>query len=211
MLLFGDHGYHLGDHGLFAKKTNFEQATRVPLIAVPARDDVRFSERRRVSVAPVELLDVIPTMAALSTTEPEPSWMHAGWAGASLLPLMLQSSGEATPFAKEAAVSQWTRRSFEVRAAGGSRTGYAIRTVRYRLVIWLREGARRWQLVDGKTHQSCLHNKRHKALLGSAKSCSGVGGEEELSKPLAPDDLLRPVCIATLGGESELSNANARF
>ena len=32
VLLWGDHGWHLGDHGLWGKQTNFENATRAPMI-----------------------------------------------------------------------------------------------------------------------------------------------------------------------------------
>ena len=32
VLLWGDHGFHLGDHGFWTKHTNYEQATRIPLI-----------------------------------------------------------------------------------------------------------------------------------------------------------------------------------
>ena len=32
IVLWGDHGFHLGDHGIFCKHTNYEQATRAPLI-----------------------------------------------------------------------------------------------------------------------------------------------------------------------------------
>ena len=56
IVLWGDHGWHLGDHGLWNKHTNFEQATHTPLIIVdpsikPSKVD-----------APVEFLDIYPTL-----------------------------------------------------------------------------------------------------------------------------------------------------
>jgi iduronate 2-sulfatase len=32
IVLWGDHGFHLGDHGLWCKHTNYEQATRAPMV-----------------------------------------------------------------------------------------------------------------------------------------------------------------------------------
>lgn len=32
VIMFGDHGYHLGDHGMWNKLSDFEQSTHVPLI-----------------------------------------------------------------------------------------------------------------------------------------------------------------------------------
>lgn len=79
VVFFSDHGFHLGDHGgLWAKLSAFDQATRAPLIiagaGVPAG---------RVVTAPVELLDVFPTLAEL-THAPAPS----GLEGQSLAGLM---------------------------------------------------------------------------------------------------------------------------
>ena len=66
VVLFGDHGFHLGDHGgLWAKLSAFGQATRVPLImagpGVPSGVAV---------AAPVELIDVYPTLAELAGFAP---------------------------------------------------------------------------------------------------------------------------------------------
>lgn len=62
VVLLGDNGFHLGDHGgLWAKLSAFDAATHVPLIfagaGVPAG---------RVVSAPVELLDVYPTLLDLA-------------------------------------------------------------------------------------------------------------------------------------------------
>ena len=32
VILWGDHGYHLGDHGMWTKHTNYEQANRIPIL-----------------------------------------------------------------------------------------------------------------------------------------------------------------------------------
>ncbi|MEO6243971.1 MAG: sulfatase, partial [Opitutaceae bacterium] len=61
VVLLGDHGFHLGDHGgLWAKLSAFDQATRTPLIiagaGVPAG---------RAVAVPVELLDIYPTLIEL--------------------------------------------------------------------------------------------------------------------------------------------------
>jgi len=79
VVLFSDHGFHLGDHGgLWAKLSAFDAATRVPLIfagaGVPAG---------RVATAPVELLDVYPTLLELTGHPVAPALE-----GRSLVPLI---------------------------------------------------------------------------------------------------------------------------
>lgn len=79
VVLLGDNGFHLGDHGgLWAKLSAFRQSTQVPLIiagaGVPAG---------RVVPEPVELLDIYPTLAELARFPPPP-----GLEGRSLVALM---------------------------------------------------------------------------------------------------------------------------
>jgi iduronate 2-sulfatase len=62
VVLLGDNGFHLGDHGgLWAKLSAFEESTRVPFIiagaGVPSGKVIR---------EPVELLDLYPTLVELS-------------------------------------------------------------------------------------------------------------------------------------------------
>lgn len=63
IVLWGDHGFHLGDHGLFGKHTTLEQATRVPMmIHVPGSSGAQTN-------SPVELVDIFPTLSELSGLE----------------------------------------------------------------------------------------------------------------------------------------------
>ncbi len=117
IVLWGDHGYHLGDHTLWNKHSNFEQATRIPLMfagpGVPKNVQVD---------RPVELIDVFPTLFELSgTIIPEQA------EGLSLLPLFDKNRKKA--FGRDYALSQYHRRNGEV-------MGYSIRTERYRYTEW---------------------------------------------------------------------------
>jgi arylsulfatase A-like enzyme len=61
IILWSDHGWHLGEKGISGKNTLWERSTRVPLIfAGPGIKAGGRSER------PVELLDLYPTMIELS-------------------------------------------------------------------------------------------------------------------------------------------------
>lgn len=85
VMLFSDHGFHLGDHGgLWAKLTAFDAATRVPLLAAGPG-----IPQGTVVTTPVELLDVYPTLVDLAGLPPPP-----GLEGRSLRPL-LANPGEA--------------------------------------------------------------------------------------------------------------------
>ena len=57
VVVWGDHGYHLGDHGEWCKHTNFERATRIPLIV-----KVQWMPGASRVDALVEALDIYPTL-----------------------------------------------------------------------------------------------------------------------------------------------------
>jgi arylsulfatase A-like enzyme len=118
VVLWGDHGWHLGDHGMWCKHTNYEQATRVPLIVhVPNRAP----EGGRVR-SPVEFVDVFPTLCELANLPPLP-----GLEGVSLTPAI----DDPTVVVKPAAVSQYPRQ-----LPDGEVMGYAFRTTRHRYIQW---------------------------------------------------------------------------
>ena len=114
IVVFGDHGWHLGDHSLWNKHSNFEQATRSPLmIYVPnGNTSVKVS-------SPTEFVDLFPTLCELSGLS-----IPENLDGKSLLPLINQTN----KVAKKYAVSQWHK---------GKVTGYSFRTDTYRYTVWI--------------------------------------------------------------------------
>ena len=121
VILWGDHGYHLGEYDLWCKTTNFERDTRVPLIvSAPGQQ-----KRGTKTGALVELVDVYPTLVELAGF-PLPD----GLQGTSMVPLL----NDPTLEWKQAAFSQHPR-PFYLREFGF--IGYSIRTDRFRYTEWL--------------------------------------------------------------------------
>ncbi len=132
IVLWGDHGWHLGDHNLWCKHTNFEQATRSPLI-ISAPD---FKAGTTSSMS--EHVDIFPTVCQLSGV-PVPADID----GKSLAPVLENAKHSV----KEYAVSQYPRSSkgVEKERLGFSATkymGYSIRDKRYRYTVWMPENYR---------------------------------------------------------------------
>jgi iduronate 2-sulfatase len=122
VVLWSDHGLHVGEHGLWSKTTCFELDARVPLlIATPHHPGGRRTE------AVVELLDLYPTLADLCGL-PAP----AGVQGVSLRPLLEDPAAAV----KSAAFSQHPRPPY-CRHADPQVMGYSIRDPRYRYTEWL--------------------------------------------------------------------------
>jgi iduronate 2-sulfatase len=118
VLLWGDHGWHLGDHGMWCKHTNYEQATRIPfLIAVPT------GASGTATKSLIETVDIYPTLCEL-TGLPIPT----GLDGQSFAKVIQD------PYAitREAITHVYPRNDL---------LGRAIRNDRYRLVEWKKPGA----------------------------------------------------------------------
>jgi len=93
VVLWGDHGWHLGEHGIWGKHTLFEEALRSPLIVYyPSMD-----APGKKSNAMVETLDIFPTLCELSGM-PIPDFCQ----GISLKPLLQNPHGPGHP-----AVAYW--------------------------------------------------------------------------------------------------------
>ncbi|OPZ18231.1 MAG: Choline-sulfatase [candidate division BRC1 bacterium ADurb.BinA364] len=125
IVLWGDHGFHLGEQGLWTKGNNYEWSTRSPLIfSLPGQPNAG-----RSVAALVEFVDVYPTLAHVCGL-PIPD----GLEGISLAPLM---ENPGLPW-KKAAFSQYPRdRAASRHRSHGDFMGYSIRTQRFRYVEWL--------------------------------------------------------------------------
>ena len=118
VVLWGDHGWQLGDHGLWHKHTNFERATHAPLIvSAPGMKNAGKS-----CPAVVEFVDIYPTLAQLCGLA-----APTGLDGKSLVPLLENPSAPH----KRVAISQYPRS-----ADGTPVMGYSARDSRWRLTLW---------------------------------------------------------------------------
>jgi iduronate 2-sulfatase len=116
VVLWGDHGFHLGDHGVWTKHTNYEQANRIPLIIATPNSSIPNS----VTQQPAGSVDIFPTLAELAQL-PAPN-VPQGLDGTSLVPVLK---------------SPQTRvRDHAFHVFPKSKLGRAVRTERYRLVEW---------------------------------------------------------------------------
>jgi uncharacterized sulfatase len=114
VVLWGDHGYLLGEHGQWMKMSLFEESARVPLlIAAPGQQgDGKACERI------VETIDIYPTLADLAgISRPE------NLAGVSLRPLLADPA------------RAWDRPAYTQVSRGNSQ-GRSVRTERWRYTEW---------------------------------------------------------------------------
>lgn len=161
IILWSDHGWHLGDMGIWGKATNYEIATRVPMVIwTPEMSD---KVRGTKTNALVELVDMYPTLAELAgldlpehleghsfvplLTNPHQAWKKAAfsqypnpalreWAANPLTQNMRETYfGPLIEEVESKIIAQqgdkWDRDLFE-----NHLMGYTMRTKDYRLVVW---------------------------------------------------------------------------
>ncbi|AKJ64732.1 sulfatase [Kiritimatiella glycovorans] len=137
IVLWGDHGFHLGEVGVYCKDTNYETSLRCPLIVrVPGMETAG-----RHSDALTEAVDIAPTLCELAGLPPP------GRAdGMSLTPLLYDLD---LPWKN--AVYAMNRRAWQ-----HPYTGQSVRTDRYRYIRWIDE--------DGSTKAEELYDYRDEPL-----------------------------------------------
>ncbi len=135
VVLWGDHGFHLGDKGIWTKHTNYEEANRIPLLfRVP---ELGFDGAMIDQFA--QSMDVYPTLAGLAGLSAPDG--PQGMTGESLVPVLKDP--------------QQSIRDHAFHLYPTNKLGRAIRTERYRLVEWTpRDGSMKdpaYELFDYKT------------------------------------------------------------
>jgi arylsulfatase A-like enzyme len=120
IVLWGDHGWHLGEQGMFGKQTLYETATRSPLIINTPNINAPGEHTDGI----VETIDIYPTLTELAGL-PQPGEID----GRSLAPMVRDPN------------SPGNDRAFSIFRGtfgrdGGSYKGKAVRTDRYRYIEW---------------------------------------------------------------------------
>jgi len=148
IVFHSDHGYHLGDHGLWQKQSIWERSARVPLIvAVPGS-----SQMGKACARPVELCDLHATLTDLCGIEApktdgyslkplldktDAEWSHAAYSQV----LRGQQLGTNAPKFKD-------EQKKKGKGKGAGFMGRSVRTEQYRYTEWGKEGEQGVQLYD---------------------------------------------------------------
>ncbi|MGE0756521.1 MAG: sulfatase [Pirellulaceae bacterium] len=141
LVFTSDHGYHMGEHGLWQKMSLFEESARVPLLIVAPGVKGGMS-----AASPVSHVDLFPTLAEMCGVTPP-----ANIQGQSLTPMLK----DPTVSGRGWAITQVMRGGGRARASvttnigsGGARFfGYSLRTPRWRYTEW-DEGRKGRELYD---------------------------------------------------------------
>lgn len=131
VVLWGDHGYKLGDYGAWCKHTNLELDTHVPLIV--SAPGLAAGKR---SKALVEIVDLFPTLAKLTGGE-----VPASCDGRSLQSVLAKPEQSF----RELALSQYPR---------GSTEGFSIRNDRWRYTEWINSKTKKVVARELYDHES---------------------------------------------------------
>ncbi|WP_233216300.1 sulfatase-like hydrolase/transferase [Blastopirellula marina] len=146
VVLWSDHGFHLGEHELWCKTSNFELDAHVPLLIA----DPRVRPAQRKTTALVELVDLYPTLVDLCELPPVENLD-----GKSLRPILHDPSHTV----RTSALTQHPRPAYY--KGKPDVMGYSIRTDQYRYTEWrnFATGAvEAVELYDHQTDPAELHN-----------------------------------------------------
>lgn len=182
VVLHGDHGYHLGEQGLWGKTTNFELDTRVPLIVrVPG-----MKAAGKSSTSLVELVDLYPTLAELAGLQ-----TNDQLEGKSFVSIL----NDPTRVTKTAALSQYPR--------GGGLMGYSMRTPTHRLTQWVDRSTGEvratelYDYADGLIETKNIADSSPQVSERLSAQLTSVAGLAVVRAPKTQDTDARSVAIST--------------
>jgi uncharacterized sulfatase len=161
IVFISDHGYHLGEHGLWMKQTCFEEAARVPMIIVAPKAAANGKASKRT----IELVDIYPTLTDLAGVK-----APDGLEGVSLRPLLVNADA---PWSRAAYTQTVTKGKDKVQ-------GYSVRTERWRFTEW-QNGEKGMELYDHENDPQELKN-----LANDPAFASIISELKALSKKIHP-------------------------
>ncbi|MCA9180338.1 MAG: sulfatase [Planctomycetales bacterium] len=190
VVLWGDHGWSLGEKDRWCKGTNFERDTRVPLlIRAPG-----LKKPGDGATGLVELVDVYPTLAELASL-PAPQ----GLDGRSLVPMLTnpQSPG------REAVLSQFAR---PFSADTPEFMGYSLRTATHRYTRWINWQSRQtvaeelYDYVSGPStsHEGAFWIEQENIAPHPGQSATRQNLSQQLDQMLAQRIQMKPYDGATV-------------
>jgi arylsulfatase A-like enzyme len=168
--LFSDHGFHLGEKERWAKRSLWEDGTRVPVVvAAPGYKSAQKTDR------PAELLDIFPTLLELAGLPKDETQE-----GQSLVPLMKKPQRE------------WNHPAITSFGLGN----YSVRSTNYRFIKYfdgsrelydLRDDPHEWKNLIGdpkmkkviQEHASFIPQKQHPILPGNSTGHKAYGAAKE--------------------------------
>ena len=160
VVLWGDHGWKLGEHNSWCKQTNYEIDTHVPMIVSGAGVKAKGEK----SNALTEFVDIYPTLCEMAGF-PIPNQLQ----GTSMVPLLKKPDLKW----KTAAFSQFLLGRFgplETRLV--ERMGYSIRTDRFRYVEWYnwdKAGKKKSEFLSAELYDHVLDPNENRNIAGEAE------------------------------------------